>query len=84
MLDDRQTGGLGALPHRADRCLSTGTTALYGTGLDFCSVFTRFSRVQVAILIGVLAISVLSGDHRLQPVRDRIRRRAMESRGGGS
>lgn len=35
--------------------LSTGTTALYGTGLDFSSVFPRFSRVQATIGIGVLA-----------------------------
>ena len=26
--------------------MSTGTTSLYGTGLDFSSVFPRFSRVQ--------------------------------------
>lgn len=35
--------------------LSTGTTALYGTGLDFSSVFPRFSRVKATIFIGVLA-----------------------------
>ncbi|MFF3895308.1 purine-cytosine permease family protein [Streptomyces sp. NPDC001812] len=39
--------------------LSTGTTALYGTGLDFCSVFTRFSRVQATVLIGVLSIGFI-------------------------
>lgn len=36
--------------------MSTGTTALYGTGLDFSSVFTRFSRVQATIFVGFLAI----------------------------
>lgn len=36
--------------------MSTGTTALYGTGLDFSSVFARFSRVQATIFVGVLAI----------------------------
>lgn len=35
--------------------LSTGTTALYGTGLDFSSVFPRFSRVKATIFIGVVA-----------------------------
>ncbi|MEV4167285.1 purine-cytosine permease family protein [Nonomuraea dietziae] len=36
--------------------MSTGTTALYGTGLDFSSVFPRFSRVQATIFIGTLSI----------------------------
>ena len=36
--------------------MSTGTTALYGTGLDFSSVFPRFSRVQATIFIGAIAI----------------------------
>jgi len=36
--------------------MSTGTTALYGTGLDFSSVFPRFSRVQATIFIGTIAI----------------------------
>ncbi len=36
--------------------MSTGTTSLYGTGLDFASVFPRFSRVQATLFIGVLAI----------------------------
>lgn len=36
--------------------MSTGTTSLYGTGLDFSSVFPAFSRVRATILIGVLAI----------------------------
>ncbi|MFI0422030.1 purine-cytosine permease family protein [Spongiactinospora sp. 9N601] len=36
--------------------MSTGTTSLYGTGLDFSSVFPRFSRVQATVLIGALSI----------------------------
>lgn len=39
--------------------LSTGTTSLYGTGLDFSSVFPRLSRVQSTIVIGVIAITVV-------------------------
>ena len=39
--------------------LSTGTTSLYGTGLDFSSVFPRLSRVQSTILIGIVAIAVV-------------------------
>lgn len=35
--------------------LSTGSTSLYGTGLDFSSVFPRFNRVQATIFIGSLA-----------------------------
>lgn len=35
--------------------LSTGTTSLYGTGLDFSSVFPRFTRVRATIFIGTLA-----------------------------
>ena len=35
--------------------LSTGTTSLYGTGLDFSSVFPRFSRVQATLAIGAFA-----------------------------
>lgn len=42
--------------------LSTGTTSLYGTGLDFSSVVPRFSRVQATIAIGVLAfLFILTG-----------------------
>lgn len=42
--------------------LSTGTTSLYGTGLDFSSVFPRFSRVQATIGIGVVAfLFILTG-----------------------
>ncbi|MFI6096166.1 purine-cytosine permease family protein [Lentzea sp. NPDC051213] len=36
--------------------MSTGTTALYGTGLDFSSVFPRLSRVQATALVGALSI----------------------------
>lgn len=39
--------------------MSTGTTALYGTGLDFSSVFPRFSRVQATVFIGTLAIAFI-------------------------
>lgn len=39
--------------------MSTGTTSLYGTGLDFSSVFPRFSRVQATLLIGVLSIGFI-------------------------
>jgi len=35
--------------------LSTGTTSLYGTGLDFSSVFPKLSRVQATIAIGSIA-----------------------------
>jgi purine-cytosine permease-like protein len=35
--------------------MSTGITSLYGTGLDFSSVFPRFSRVQASLLIGAVA-----------------------------
>ena len=42
--------------------LSTGSTSLYGTGLDFSSVFPRFSRVQATIAIGVVAfLFILTG-----------------------
>lgn len=42
--------------------LSTGTTSLYGTGLDFSSVFPRFTRVQATIGIGVVAFAfILTG-----------------------
>jgi purine-cytosine permease-like protein len=39
--------------------MSTGTTALYGTGLDFSSVFPRFSRVQATVFIGTIAIAFI-------------------------
>jgi purine-cytosine permease-like protein len=35
--------------------LSTGTTSLYGTGLDFASVFPKLSSVNATILIGSIA-----------------------------
>ncbi|BCY09583.1 cytosine permease [Actinoplanes sp. L3-i22] len=35
--------------------LSTGITSLYGTGLDFSSVFPRLNRVQASLCIGTLA-----------------------------
>ncbi|MDH0303159.1 MULTISPECIES: cytosine permease [unclassified Pseudomonas] len=40
--------------------MSTGTTALYGTGLDMSSVFPRLlSRAAATLLIGVLAIGFI-------------------------
>ncbi|WP_327186602.1 purine-cytosine permease family protein [Streptomyces sp. NBC_01334] len=36
--------------------MSTGTTSLYGTGLDFSSVFPRLSRVRATVLVGLLSI----------------------------
>ena len=42
--------------------LSTGVTSLYGTGLDFSSVFPKLSRVQSSIFIGSIAfIFILVG-----------------------
>ncbi len=42
--------------------LSTGITSLYGTGLDFSSVFPRFSRVQASLFIGAIAfVFVVTG-----------------------
>ncbi len=41
--------------------LSTGTTSLYGTGLDFSSVFPRLSRVRSTIVIGVVAFVFILG-----------------------
>lgn len=42
--------------------MSTGITSLYGTGLDFSSVFPRFSRVQASLFIGALAfVFILTG-----------------------
>lgn len=35
--------------------MSTGTTSLYGTGLDFSSVFPRLTRPQATLLIGAVA-----------------------------
>ena len=39
--------------------MSTGTTSLYGTGLDFSSIFPRLSRVQATVLIGVVSIGLI-------------------------
>ena len=39
--------------------MSTGSTSLYGTGLDFSSVFPRFSRVQATIFIGIISIALV-------------------------
>ncbi len=36
--------------------LSTGTTALYGTGLDFSSMFPALSRVRATALVGTCAV----------------------------
>ena len=41
--------------------LSTGTTSLYGTGLDFSSVFPKLSRVQATISIGAVAFVFIIG-----------------------
>ncbi|GAA4324555.1 cytosine permease [Streptomyces venetus] len=50
--------------------LATGTTALYGTGLDFSSVFPRLSRVQATLLVGVLSIAfIFAGRFGLDLVR---------------
>jgi purine-cytosine permease-like protein len=39
--------------------MSTGTTSLYGTGLDFSSVFPQFSRVQATLFIGALSVAFI-------------------------
>lgn len=39
--------------------MSTGTTSLYGTGLDFSSVFPQLSRVKATLLVGLLAIALI-------------------------
>jgi purine-cytosine permease-like protein len=39
--------------------LSTGVTSLYGTGLDFSSVFPRLSRVQASLSIGIVAFAFI-------------------------
>ena len=39
--------------------MSTGTTSLYGTGLDFSSVFPRLSRPRATLLIGTLACALI-------------------------
>jgi purine-cytosine permease-like protein len=35
--------------------MSTGTTSLYGTGLDFSSVFPKLSRPCATLFIGIIA-----------------------------
>jgi purine-cytosine permease-like protein len=39
--------------------MSTGTTSLYGTGLDFSSVFPRLSRPQATLFIGTVSIGLI-------------------------
>jgi len=39
--------------------MSTGTTSLYGTGLDFSSVVPRFSRPAATLFIGVIACMLI-------------------------
>ncbi len=39
--------------------MSTGTTSLYGTGLDFSSVFPRLSRPQATLFIGSISIGLI-------------------------
>jgi purine-cytosine permease-like protein len=39
--------------------LSTGTTSLYGTGLDFSSVFPRLTRFQSTLVVGAIAITTV-------------------------
>ncbi|CAL9601962.1 hypothetical protein SUDANB58_05457 [Streptomyces sp. enrichment culture] len=50
--------------------MSTGTTALYGTGLDFSSVFPRLSRVRATLLVGAVSIAfIFAGRFGLNLVR---------------
>jgi purine-cytosine permease-like protein len=39
--------------------MSTGTTSLYGTGLDFSSVVPRLTRPQATLFIGAIAIALI-------------------------
>jgi purine-cytosine permease-like protein len=39
--------------------MSTGTTSLYGTGLDFSSVFPRLSRPRATLFIGAIACALI-------------------------
>jgi purine-cytosine permease-like protein len=39
--------------------MSTGTTSLYGTGLDFSSVFPRLTLPQATLFIGVISIGLI-------------------------
>ncbi len=63
------TGGLIAIAPRAF-CLpllllavlsgmSTGTTSLYGTGLDFSSVFPRLTRPRATLFVGIAASALI-------------------------
>jgi len=39
--------------------MSTGTTSLYGTGLDFSSVFPRLNRARATLFIGTISIGLI-------------------------
>jgi purine-cytosine permease-like protein len=39
--------------------MSTGTTSLYGTGLDFSSVFPSLSRPRATLFIGIISIGLI-------------------------
>jgi purine-cytosine permease-like protein len=39
--------------------MSTGTTSLYGTGLDFSSVFPSLSRPRATLFIGIVSIGLI-------------------------
>lgn len=39
--------------------MSTGTTSLYGTGLDFSSVFPGLTRIRATLLIGLSSIIII-------------------------
>jgi purine-cytosine permease-like protein len=39
--------------------MSTGTTSLYGTGLDFSSVLPRLTRPQATLFIGAIAVALI-------------------------
>ncbi|MDP9065694.1 MAG: cytosine permease [Pseudomonadota bacterium] len=39
--------------------MSTGTTSLYGTGLDFSSVFPRLSRARATLTIGLVSCALI-------------------------
>jgi len=39
--------------------MSTGTTSLYGTGLDFSSVFPTLSRARATLFIGIVASTLI-------------------------
>jgi len=52
--------------------LSTGTTALYGTGLDFSSLVPRLNRVQGTVVVGCLALVLIFAGTFLFDVVDTI------------